>query len=107
MKAKITRKELKNNYKNIIPAYFCSMQFLLKFENPKYYIGNNVDGWQADIYEIDNNTVIVTGYSVFGNIKPDRNLIREYESKAIQQSEKYYMKSYNTKKHIEKNYCIT
>ena len=102
MKTKITRKELKNRYKNIIPVYYCSMQFLLKYESEKYYLSNNVDGWQADVYEINNNTVIVTGYTVFGNIKPDRELIRKYENKAMQQSNKYYMKSYNIKKAYRK-----
>lgn len=57
------------------------MQSLLYYKNPDYYT-SGVYGWNADIYQIDSDTVIVTGYRPFGNIKIDYNTIKKYELEA-------------------------
>ena len=97
MKTRITRKELKNSYGVLIPISYCSMQFLLQFKNPKYYLAG-IYGWSADVYEIDNNTAIVTGYSPIGNVKVNYDIVKTAENKAEKQVKKYFMKSFNIKK---------
>ena len=79
-KVKVTQREIKEGFKNIIEVGYCEIQHLLSHKNPDYYT-SGVYGWNADIYKINNNTVIVTGYRPFGNIR-NWNLARKYEEKA-------------------------
>lgn len=80
MKFKTTQKAIKEGYKKVISVSYASLQRLLKWHDPIAYTANCY-GWRADIYSFG-NVAIVTGYSPFGNVKPDYNLIREYEKKA-------------------------
>ena len=61
MKRKVTKKWIRENFKNIITAGYCDMQSLLSRREPDYYT-TGVYGWNEDIYIIDNNTAICTGY---------------------------------------------
>lgn len=79
-KVKVTQREIKEGFKNIIEVSYCEIQHLLSHKNPDYYT-SGVYGWNADIYKINNNTVIVTGYRPFGNVK-NWKLARKYEEKA-------------------------
>lgn len=81
MKNKITQKFIMNNYKNVIRVGYCDLQYLLNFETLKYYT-SGAYGWNADIYQIDNDTVIVTGYRPFGNIRNKYNINKFYNTKA-------------------------
>ena len=56
MKFKTTQKEIKASYKNIIKVGYCELQTLLRYEEPIAYTTRR-EGWGADIYRIDNNTV--------------------------------------------------
>lgn len=97
MKVKVTRKEIKENYKNIINVSYCNLQYLLKAANisPAYYC-TRAEGWACDIYVINDEIVIVTGYAPFGNIKSSFDLCEKYEKKAqkLLYSNKY--KKYTT-----------
>lgn len=68
MKKQVSQKFIRENYKNIIGVGYCELWALLRCKEPKYYT-SGVYGWNADIYQVDNETVIVTGYRPFGNIK--------------------------------------
>lgn len=81
MKVKVSKKEILRNYKNIIKIGYCDFDFLLSRKNPNFYT-TRAEGWGADIYQINYNTCIVTGYSPFGNIEIERNTIQKYEEKA-------------------------
>ena len=81
MKVKVTKKEIKENYKNVISVGYCELQYLLRGKNPNFYTSGVYD-WGADIYQINYNTCIVTGYRSFGNIKIERDTIQKYEEKA-------------------------
>lgn len=81
MKKQVTQKFIKENYKNIISVGYCDLQTVLRYEDSKYY-NAGVYGWNADIYQIDNDTVIVTGYRPFGNIKTSYEVTRKYEEEA-------------------------
>lgn len=81
MKVQVTKRMIKENYTNIIEVSYCELQHLLRYEDARFYTAG-IYGWSADIYEIDRNTVIVTGYSPFGNIRPDYKMVRKYDEKA-------------------------
>ena len=74
-------KQIKESYKNIIKCGYCELQNLLKGIDKKGYTCG-VYGWDADIYQINIDTVIVTGYRTFGNIEADHELSKEYDTKA-------------------------
>lgn len=99
MKYKTTQKAIKENYRNIIEVGYCELYYLLLYENPVAY-NSGVYGWNFDIYEIDSNAAICTGYRPIGNIKPNYATIKEYNLKAsgiLNNSERV-----NTKEEIEK-----
>lgn len=82
MKKRVTKKEILNNYKNVICLGYCEIAYLLHHSEP-LYCTSGAYGWNADIYELSNNTVIVTGYRPFGNIKNvARELCIEYDNAA-------------------------
>ena len=71
MKTQITKKAIMNAYRNVIKVGYCDMQDALKWREPNFYTAG-VYGWNADVYVIDCDTVIVTGYRPFGNTELSR-----------------------------------
>ena len=61
-------------YRNVIKVGYCDMQDALKWREPNFYTAG-VYGWNSDVYVIDNDTVIVTGYRPFGNMGLPREVI--------------------------------
>ena len=61
-------------YCNVIEVGYCDMQDALKWREPNFYTAG-VYGWNADVYVIDHDTVIVTGYRPFGNMKLPRDVV--------------------------------
>ena len=80
MKFKTTKKEIYQNYKNVICVGYCKLDNLLTNHDPIAY-NSGVDGWKCDIYDI-NGIAIVTGYRPWGNIHPDYNTIKKYDDEA-------------------------
>ena len=81
MKVRVTRKELLSNYTNVISVGYCDLQWLLKNREAKFYT-TGVYGWNADVYEIDHDTVVVTGYRPFGNIRPICEIVKAFDGTA-------------------------
>lgn len=81
MKDRIAKKDVKAMYGTIIKVPYCNLQELLTFEDPKYY-NCGTYGWNFDVYLIDSDTAIVTGYRPFGNVTPAYEVTRKYEEKA-------------------------
>jgi len=79
-KIKVKESDIKDGWTNIICVGYCDLQYLLRFREPDFYTCG-VYGWKADIYKIDYNTVIVTGYAPFGNIR-NYDIVKKYEKKA-------------------------
>ena len=78
MKRKTTRKELRGLFTTIICVGYCNLQSLLVDIDPAYYL-TRPEGWAADAYIVDINTIIATGYAPFGNVSPEYDLQRKYE----------------------------
>ena len=68
MKTKITKKAIMSAYRNVIKVDYCDMQDALKWREPNFYTAG-VYGWNSDVYVIDYDTAIVTGYRPFGNVE--------------------------------------
>lgn len=81
MKHKTTQKAIKQNYKNVIAINYGKAQFLLQYMSPKACTFRK-EGKASDIYVINRDTVISTGYKPFGNIKPSFDLLDYYNDKA-------------------------
>ena len=65
----VTRKYVCGSFTNIISVPYCALQDLLKYETPTFFT-SGIYGWNADVYMINFDTCIVTGYRPFGNIRP-------------------------------------
>lgn len=81
MKVRVTRKEVLLHYTNVINVGYCDLQWLLKNREANFYT-TGVYGWNADIYEIDHDTAIVTGYRPFGNIRPIHEIVKAFDGTA-------------------------
>lgn len=68
-KMNVTQKFVRSSFTNIICVPYCGLQDLLKYEYPSWFT-SGIYGWNADVYIINNDTCIVTGYRPFGNIRP-------------------------------------
>ena len=80
-KIRVAKKEIVNGWRNVICVGYCNLQHLLYYKDADFNTTRR-EGWGADIYKINTNTVIVTGYAPFGNIHPNYELQQHYESMA-------------------------
>lgn len=84
MKFKITRKEIKENFRAVSVPY-CSLQTLLRYRSPIAY-NAGVYGWNYDVYdfrcEFSTNICICTGYRGYPGIPVDSDIYTKYEAKA-------------------------
>lgn len=74
MKTQITKKAIMGAFDNVIRVGYYDMHSALRYSEPNFYTWG-IYGWNADVYVIDTNTVIVTGYRPFGNVEIPRNVI--------------------------------
>ena len=79
MKSKMTKREIKSKYNNIIKVGYCQAQYLLNCEDAVAYSAG-VNGWACDYYDID-GVIISTGYAPIGK-EADRNTIKKYNNEA-------------------------
>lgn len=82
MERKMLKKEVNGCFKNVVCVGYCDLWYLLKgLERSGYTCG--IYGWNADIYIVNDNTAIVTGYRPFGNIDSNKKgLNKKYNEKA-------------------------
>lgn len=80
MKYKTTSKELKKGYNYIITIGYCEAQNLLQYSEPIAYTCGTY-GWNADVYQIDYGTAIVTGYRPVEGLRNSK-IVKEYDQKA-------------------------
>ena len=89
MKARVSKKEVRNTNSRIISIGYCDMQFLLQHHDC-YMYSAGIYGWSCDYYIINSNntggiftpyTVISTGYQPLSNSRtaPDAELLRLFE----------------------------
>ena len=74
MKTKTTKKAIMSSFENVIKVGYGDMQYALKWREPNFYTAG-VYGWNSDVYVLDDDTVIVTGYRPFGNMELPKEVI--------------------------------
>lgn len=90
MKVRVTKKQILDNYCNVISVGYCDLQDLLQFRSADYYTCG-VYGWNSDIYDVGCGVAISTGYRPFGNLKASYyHITRKYNEKARKVHNKYY-----------------
>ncbi len=60
-KLHITQKAAKNSNYVVLAVPYCFLQHALNYESPRSY-NAGVDGWNFDLYEINETYSVVTGY---------------------------------------------
>lgn len=92
MKIKVSKKEIRNSYFQIVGVPYCDLQYLLRNEKADYYSAG-VYGWSCDYYKFEDLGVIIsTGYGYIGE-RADYKLVEKYNDKARkmwEESEDYY-----------------
>lgn len=99
MKFKATKKQMRENYNNIISIGYCDACYLLRYKSPIAYSAG-VYGWACDYYDID-GILISTGYAPIGE-SPDYNIIRKYNNKAEKIINNYSLSYEKQKKQVNK-----
>lgn len=79
---RVTQKYVCSTFTNIICVPYCALQDLLKYDAPLFFT-SGIYGWNADVYMIDFDTCIVTGYRPFGNIRPNYALTDVFNRTAL------------------------
>lgn len=106
MKYKTTKKEMKENYYNILSVGYCNLQYLLRHKAANSYC-SSIYGWYCDNYELTGSKRILllsTGYNPIKSKNINKNdeeiekIIKKYENKA----EKIRYTKGNTCQQIEK-----
>ena len=91
MKARVTKKEVRNTNSRIISIGYCDMPSMLRHHDCNMYSAG-IYGWSCDYYIINSDntgmftpyTIISTGYQPLSNreTKPDTELLRLFETYA-------------------------
>ena len=107
LKARITNKELREGYYTIELSYGAA-QNILKFQPARFY-NYGVYGWNYDVYELDWNLAICTGYRPVKSIpeklnKQAREIVKKYDKKAEALRSWDYKKYENYRKAIDRLY---
>lgn len=79
MKCRVTEKEIRSSFSDVVRIGYCSAQNLLMCEEPFGYTCGR-EGWKANFYDIG-VTCISTGYAPIGRAVP-YEIIKKYECKA-------------------------
>jgi len=78
---RVTKRSIKESYKYQIEIEYGYAQYLLTGRNRSFYT-TGIYGWNADVFHIDNDICIVTGYNPFGNNKPKTEIVKKYDDMA-------------------------
>ena len=107
LKVKVTDKEIREGYFTIKVGY-CGAQNILTYQGARYY-NYGVYGWRYDVYELDYNLAICTGYSPIKSIPEKINaqaveIIEKYDKKAGSIRSSDYKSYTNYRRAIERLY---
>ena len=97
MKTRVTKKQINNNFLNILCVDSDLIPNLLFF-NPAFAYSTRAEGWACDYYET-NNVCLSSGYSPIGkNI--NRDLQKQFEEKAKKVIQSKFFKQETKQKRI-------
>lgn len=83
MSIKQSQTKMKASYKYVIGAGYCALQSLLRYQTPVAY-ATRVEGWACDLYELDFEVAVATGYSYNRavNTQVERKVLESFEKRA-------------------------
>lgn len=107
IKVKITDRELRQGYYTISLGY-CDAQNICKYQAARFY-NYGVYGWRYDVFELDYNLAICTGYQPVKSIPEKINraavaIIEKYDKKAGALRSSDYKSYTNYRRAIERLY---
>ena len=107
LKIKVTDRELRDGY-FVIALGYCDAQHVLTYQGARYY-NYGVYGWRYDVYELDYNLAICTGYQPIKSIPEKINrlaveIIEKYDQKAGALNSRDYKSYENYRRAIERLY---
>lgn len=89
MKVKVSRKSIKENFRNVYQLDMCKANTIFYGQSPAYYTAG-IYGWNCDVYIVDENTAVTVGYRTFGKLLPDaitKDVFRKAER--VRESSRY------------------
>ena len=89
MKVKVSRKSVKDNFRNVYQLSMTKAYTIFYGQSPAYYTAG-IYGWNCDVYIIDNNTAVTVGYRPFGDLLPEaieKDMLKKAER--VKESNKY------------------
>lgn len=107
LKAKVTDREVREGY-FVIAIGYCGAQNILTYQGARFYNYGSM-GWRYDVYELDFNLAICTGYSPIKSIPEKLNkqaaeVVYKYDKKAAALDSRNYKGYENYRKAIERLY---
>lgn len=72
---------ISKNYKNILNVGYANLANLLKYDDAKY-CNHGIYGWNWSVYELNENTCIITGYRNTLGEKVNREFSLKIDDKA-------------------------
>ena len=80
-KIRILDKNLRDNNDVVLKVGYCELQNFLRGLDPIYY-NYNKNGWKYDVYKLDENVYICTGYAPVGNQQKSYEFYEAFDKKA-------------------------
>ena len=107
LKAKVTDREVRDGY-FVIAIGYCGAQNILTYQGARFYNYGSM-GWRYDVYELDFNLAICTGYSPIKSIPEKLNkqaaeVVYKYDKKAASLDSRNYKGYENYRKAIDRLY---
>ena len=70
MKVKVSRKSIKDNFRNVYQLDMSKSYTIFRGQSPAYYTAG-IYGWNCDVYIINEDTAVTVGYRPFGDCLPE------------------------------------
>ena len=89
MKVKVSRKSIKENFRNVYCLDMSKASTIFYGQSPAYYT-SGIYGWNCDVYIINENTAVTVGYRPFGDYLPEsieKDMLKKAER--VRESSRY------------------
>ena len=89
MKVKVSKKSIKENFRNVYQLSITKAYTIFRGQSPAYYTAG-IYGWNCDVYIINEDTAVTVGYRPFGDCLPEaieKDMLKK--AKRVRDSNKY------------------
>lgn len=85
---KARKKDIMDSFSYVVSIPYCHAQDLLSCMDTKIYTSSKY-GWDADVFVVNDDVAVVTGYRPFGNVEVNHEVLERYEMLAGDAAEKH------------------